>query len=134
MHAWFYIPLIQRVKFQGKGEFCTVICGLVRYNRLVWVLWRSGTLCIQRFTEGIQRFTEGKQRFTEGIQRFTEGIQRYLEYSTEDFCGTLNTLQRTSVSSVAARYPTENFCDSPPQYPHSSVSSVTVSVPYRELL
>ena len=34
----------------------------------------------------------------EGIQRFTEGIQRYLEYPTEDFCGTLNTLQRTSVA------------------------------------
>ena len=50
------------------------------------VLWRSGTLCIPRFTEGIQRFTEGIQRFTEGIQRFTEGIQRYLEYPTEDFC------------------------------------------------
>ena len=49
-------------------------------------------------TEGIQRFTEGIQRFTEGIQRFTEGIQRYLEYPTEDFCGTLNTLQRTSVA------------------------------------
>ena len=77
---------------------------------------------------------EGIQRFTEGTQRFTEGIQRYLEYPTEDFCGTLNTLQRTSVSSVAARYPTENFCDSPSQYPHSSVSPVTVSVPYRELL
>ena len=77
---------------------------------------------------------EGIQRFTEGIQRFTEGIQRYLEYPTEDFCATLNTLQRTSVSSVAARYPTENFCDSPSQYLHSSVSSVTVSVHYRELL
>ena len=70
----------------------------------------------------------------EDIQRFTEDIQMYLEYPTEDFCGTLNTLQRTSVSSVAARYPTENFCDSPPQYPRSSVSSVTVSVPYRKLL
>ena len=114
----------------------------------MWALWRSGTLCIQRVTEGIQRFTEGIQRFTEGIQRFTEGIQRYLEYPTEDLCGTLNTLQRTSVSSVAARYPTENFCDSPTTIPpffcelcdsvgtlqRTSVSSVAPWIPYRDFL
>ena len=96
-------------------------------------MYSLGVYCEE--TEGVNHkyfcLAGSKGRKTKRAYR---GFQRAYTDLQRAYRGTLNTLQRTSVSSVAARYPTENFCDSPPQYPHSSVSSVTVSVPYRELL